>query len=161
MEKKGVRLLDPNRPLELSAPLEPRRAAFKIIVRRIERPSLRDAESEFDWLCRSLGFFETIDRGKTASSLFRMIVKAAENHRPLTSTQLADLVGMSRGSVINHLNRLQHSGLIVRQGRHYLPRSRSVSQTIEEVEEDVERVFQRMKKIARDIDEEFGIRVEE
>jgi hypothetical protein len=33
--------------------------------------------------------------------------------------------------------------------------------TIEEIEEDIERIFQRMKKTAKEIDEEFGIRGQE
>ncbi len=140
---------------------ETRKASFKIVIRRVEKPFSRGLDKELDWICRCLGFFEPIDREKTAASIFKEVVRASEEKKPLTSTALAKRVDMSRGSVINHLNRLQQSGLIVRQGRFYLPRSSSMFRTIEEVEEDIERVFQRMKKIAREIDEEFGIRVEE
>ena len=137
-----------------------RPASFKIVIRRIEKPFSGSLEKEFEWLCRSLGFFEAIDREKTASEIFLEVVKATESGRPLTSSQIADRVKMSRGSVVNHLNNLQRSGLVVRQGRNYLARSRSVFRTIEEIEEDIDRVFQKMKKTAREIDEEFGLRVE-
>jgi predicted transcriptional regulator len=137
-----------------------RPASFKIVIRKIERPFSGSLEKEFEWLCRSLGFFEPIDRDKTASEIFLEVVKATEENRPLTSSQLAKRVGMSRGSVVNHLNNLQRSGLVVRQGRHYLARSRSMVRTIEEIEEDIDRIFQKMKKTAREIDEEFGLMVE-
>ena len=75
----------------------------------------------------------------------------------LSSTAIAERVGMSRGSVINHLNNLMRSGLIIRQGRYYSARSRSVYRTIEEIEEDIERIFLRMKRTAQEIDEELGI----
>ncbi|MBN2067680.1 MAG: helix-turn-helix transcriptional regulator [Candidatus Diapherotrites archaeon] len=140
---------------------EERRASFKIVVRRVEKPFSHSLDKELEWICRCLGFFEPIDREKTAASVFKEIVKAAESRRPLTSTSLAEKVDMSRGSVINHLNNLQRSGLIVRHGRVYLPRSRSVFRTIEEIEEDIDRIFARMKKTAREIDQEFGIKVEE
>ena len=142
-------------------PEETRRASFKIVVRRVEQPFSSNLDRELDWICSSLGFFEPIDREKTAASVFKVIVRAAEQRKPLTSTALAKRVDMSRGSVINHLNRLQRSGLVVRQGRFYLPRSRSVFRTIEEIEEDIERIFQRMKKAAVQIDREFGIKFEE
>ena len=138
-----------------------RKVSFKIVIRRVEKPFSDDLEKELDWICSSLGFFEPIDRSKTASSVFREIVFAAEKQKPVSSTQIAKRVMMSRGSVINHLNNLMRSGLVVRQGRIYLPRSRSMFRTIEEIEEDIDRIFERMKKAARDIDEEFGINVEE
>jgi predicted transcriptional regulator len=134
--------------------------SFKIVVRRVEKPFSTDIGEELDWICRSFGFFEPIDKEKTASSVFKAIVFAAEKGRPVSSTVLAQEVGMSRGSVINHLNNLIRSGLVVRQGRHYFPRSKSLFRMLEEIEEDIERVFARMKKTARQIDEEFGIQVE-
>ena len=140
---------------------EIRPASFKIVIRRIERPFRPSPESEFEWICRSLGFFEAIDRDKTAAHIFRQIVAATEKGRPVTSTDLAEKVGMSRGSVVNHLNNLQRSGLVVRHGRHYLSRSRSMVRTIEEIEEDIDRIFVKMKKTAKEIDEEFGLKVEE
>ncbi|MFH1697280.1 MAG: winged helix-turn-helix transcriptional regulator, partial [Candidatus Diapherotrites archaeon] len=74
---------------------------------------------------------------------------------------LATRVGMSRGSVINHLNNLLRAGLITRDGRFYSARSRSMFRTIEEIEEDIDRVFEAMKRRARSIDREFGIVVRE
>ena len=137
------------------------KASFKIVVKRVEKPFSDDLEKELDWICRSLGFFEPIDRSKTASNVFKEIVFAAEKGKPLSSTELSKKVGMSRGSVINHLNNLMRSGLVVRHGRFYLPRSRSIFRTIQEIEEDIDRVFQRMKKTAKEIDAEFGIKVNE
>jgi len=138
-----------------------RRASFKIVIRRVERPFSGSLDKELEWICSSLGFLEPIDRDKVAASVFKEIVQATEKGKPLTSTALAERVDMSRGSVVNHLNNLQRSGLIVRNGRHYFARSRSMFRTIEEIEEDIERIFARMKKTAREIDEEFGIKVEE
>lgn len=134
---------------------------FKVVVKKIEQPFSRDIDKELEWLCSSLGFFEPIDREKTASSVFRIIVFSAEKGKPVSSTQISKTVRMSRGSVINHLNNLQRSGLIVRQGRFYIPRSRSMFRTIEEIQEDIQRIFDKMKKTAREIDEEFGIKIEE
>ena len=134
---------------------------FKVVVKKIEQPFSRDLDKELEWLCSSLGFFEPIDREKTASSVFRIIVISAEKGKPVSSTQISKTVKMSRGSVINHLNNLQRSGLIVRQGRLYVPRSQSMFRTIEEIQEDIERVFEKMKKTARAIDKEFGIEIED
>ncbi len=137
--------------------MEPQRQGFKIVIRKVERPFAKQQIDELDWICQSLGFFEPIDREKTASSVFKEIVKATEKGEALTSTAIAERVGMSRGSIINHLNNLMRSGLIVRQGRFYISRSKSMFRTIEEIEEDIERIFAKMKKTAIEIDEELGI----
>ena len=137
--------------------MEPRRVSFKIVIKRIEQPLSRSPAEELEWICQSLGFLEPIDREKTASAIFKEIVRSAEEGTPLNSTDIAEKVHMSRGSVINHLNNLILSGLIVKDGRYFFPRSRSVLRTIEEIEEDIARVFTKMKKTAREIDEELGI----
>lgn len=132
------------------------RATFKIVVRKVERPFSGRPVDELDWICQSLGFFEPIDRDKTASTIFKEIVKATEKGEALTSTAISDRLNVSRGAVINHLNNLMRSGLITRQGRYYTSRSKSVYRTIEEIEEDIERIFSKMKKTAREIDDELG-----
>lgn len=138
-----------------------RRASFKIVIRKIERPFSNEPMDELDWICESLGFFEPIDKDKTASSIFREIVIATEKGEALTSTAIAERVKMSRGAVINHLNNLLRAGLIIRQGRYYISRSKSVYRTIKEIEEDILSVFRKMEKTAKEIDEEMGIEVKE
>lgn len=138
-----------------------RRGSFKIVIRRVERPFSAQPVDELDWICQTLGFFEPIDRDKTAASIFKEIMRATEKGQALTSTAIAEHVGMSRGSVINHLNNLMRSGLIVRDGRYYSSRSRSIYRTIEEIEEDVERIFAKMKKTAMELDEGLGIETRE
>lgn len=134
-----------------------RRESFKIVIRRVEKPLEKSFEKDFDWMCRSLGFFEQIDKEKTASTVLREVVRAACEGKPITSSSLAGRIEMSRGSVINHLNNLIKSGLIVKDGRFYYPRSRSIYRTIQEIEEDVDRIFRRMEETAKRIDKKFGI----
>ncbi len=138
-----------------------RKRMFELTIRKVEPPFSRSIQDELDWICESFGFFEDIDREKTASSVFKEIVNATEHNKPLTSTTLAKRVGMSRGSVINHLNNLMRSGLVVKDGRQYFSRSQSMFRTIAEIEEDIDRIFDKMKQRARLIDQKFGVRIRE
>jgi len=132
-----------------------RKPTFRIVVKRIAKPI--QSEDEFEWLCQSLGFLEPIDKDKTAFSVLKEIVSSTEKGEALTSTAISERVGMSRGAVINHLNNLLRSGLIVRHGRFYVSRSRSMQSTIEEIEEDIEHIFLKMKKAAKEIDKKMGL----
>lgn len=138
-----------------------RRASFKVVVKKVEKPFSSRLEDELDWICESLGFFEPIDKEKTASAVFKEIIKNAEKGKLLTSTELAEKIGMSRGSVINHLNRLIRSGLVEKQGHYYLPRSKSITRTLEEVEDEIDSIFRRMEQSAKQIDKKFGIKIRE
>jgi len=133
---------------------------FRITIKKVEPPFSPGLEEEFNYICKSLGFFEEIDKDKTASAIFKEILRNYEKGRMLTSTDIAKRVKMSRGAVINHLNNLITAGLIVREGRFYIPRSKSVLRTIREVEEDIDRIFRRMEEHARRIDKKFGIKFE-
>jgi hypothetical protein len=133
-----------------------RRARFKVVVRKVERPFREDFEHQLAWICSSLGFFEPIDKEKNAAAVFKEIVLATEKGEALSSTALAERVGMSRGATINHLNNLQRSGLIEKNGKFYSARSRSMKRTIEEIEEDVERIFAQLKRTAEELDKQIG-----
>ncbi len=135
--------------------LSPRRSYFKVVVRKVERPMKSDFDHQFAWICSSLGFFEPIDKDKNAAAVFKEIVIATEKGEALTSTALAERIGMSRGSTINHLNNLLRSGLIEKNGKYYSARSRSIERTIEEIEDDIDRVFNQLKRSAAELDRQF------
>ncbi len=135
--------------------LSPKRSYFKVVVRRVERPFKSDFDNQFAWICSSLGFFEPIDKDKNAAAVFKEIVLSTEKGEALTSTAIAERIGMSRGSVINHLNSLLRSGMIEKNGKFYSARSRSIERTIDEIQEDVERIFSQLKKSAADLDKQF------
>jgi predicted transcriptional regulator len=138
-----------------------KRSRFKVVVRRVERPYKEDFEHQLAWICSSLGFFEPIDKDKNAAAVFKELVLATENGQALNSTAIAERIGMSRGAVINHLNNLLRSGLIEKNGRFYSARSRSMKRTIEEIEEDVERIFSQLKKTAEILDRQIGLNEDE
>ena len=138
-----------------------RKATFRIVVRKVQRPFTQDFNEEFNFICRSLGFFEDIDKDKTAALVLKEVISGAEHGKYYTSTGLSEKVGMSRGATINHLNNLMRAGLLERDGRIYVPRSGSILRIMEELEADIERVFNSLKETAKRIDKQMGIELDE
>jgi predicted transcriptional regulator len=132
------------------------RHRFQVVIRKVEQPFSDTLEEEFNWLLRCLGFFEPIDKGKTAASVFKELIKAAEQGKSLSASELAVKVGMSRGSVTNHLNNLQRSGLVLKEGSKYRARSKSIFRTIKEIQDEIDLVFKRMEETAKELDEEMN-----
>ena len=72
----------------------------------------------------------------------------------LTSTTIAQRVGMSRGSAINHLNNLLNAGLIEKGGKYYFTRQKTMTGIIDEIEDDLLHIFSRMRRVSKAIDKE-------
>ncbi|MBT4596699.1 MAG: ArsR family transcriptional regulator [Candidatus Diapherotrites archaeon] len=132
----------------------PRRSGAKITIRNVALPENKGFDEKLAWICSSLGFFETIDKGKTAAIIFKEIYLAGMVGQVLTSTTIAERIGMSRGSVINHLNNLKKAGLVEKGGKYYFARHKTMEGIITEVEDDMLHIFSRMKRVAKEIDNE-------
>jgi hypothetical protein len=150
MEKK-TNLPAVKRPLRHA---NPRKSGFEITIRNVALPEKEGFDEKIAWICSSCGFFENIDKGKTAAIIFKEIYLAGMIGQVLTSTTIAERIGMSRGSVINHLNNLRKAGLIEKGGKYYFARHKSMEGIITEVEDDLLHIFNRMKRVAKEIDAE-------
>ena len=104
---------------------EIRRTTFRIVIRRIEPPFDRGVESEMEWLCQSLGL-SPVNKDKSTVDIFKLVVRATEEGKGISSTDMAEKINLSRGAVIHHLNNLQLAGLVVKEGRNYFARSSSM-----------------------------------
>ena len=155
--KNNSKDVDSNLPIA-QKPLQyanPRRSSAKLTLRNVALPEKENFDEEIAWICSSLGFFEKIDKGKTAAIIFKEIYLAGMLGRVLTSTTISQKLGMSRGSVINHLNNLLKSGIIEKGGKYYFTRHKTMLGIITEIEDDAIHLFSRMKKVAKEIDSQI------
>jgi len=136
------------------------RGDFKLTVRKVDSPIKDDFENNLAWICSSLGYFETIDKEKNAARIWKEILLSSAQGQVLTSTSIAERIGMSRGSVINHLNNLKKGGLIQKGGRYYFVRSSSVKKILEELEDEVTHIFSRLKNAGEKIDNELESKIQ-
>ena len=130
----------------------PHKSSYELKVRKVALPQNDSFDEKLVWLCSSLGFFEDIDKNKNAAAIFKLIFLAGTKGQVLTSTTIAEQIGMSRGAVISQLNNLLDAGLIDKGGKYYFMRQRTMQGIIEEIEDDILHLFSRMKKVAKELD---------
>ena len=131
---------------------------MRIRIIRAKKPAERTVDSELEWLCSSLGFCEDIDKDRTASAVFRKLLESTYEGRLLRSDDIAESIGKSRGAVVNHLNKLISSGLVVRHGTRCELREQNLQNTLLEMRRDMDRMLEDMERIAEEIDREFATR---
>lgn len=125
----------------------------QIMVRTVERPHSRKPQQELAWLCESFGIAPNDPRRE----ILQEILKAERSDQGVRSVVISQKMNITRGGAVYHLNRMIETGLVVRNGRQYELRAQNLEETIEEMEEDMVRMFRRMRSIAKELDEEFGL----
>ncbi len=129
----------------------------RITIVQIRKPAEHNVNQELQWLGTSLGLFNIRDKDKSCFRVFIELLKSAKTHHMITSDELAARLGLSRGTIIHHINKLMESGLVVHEGNKYILRVENLVSLIEELEKDIERACDDLKEVAKEIDSRLGL----
>lgn len=128
-----------------------RRVYRQIVIRYISVPvDETDVDQDIDWLYRCLGLGD--ERDDVGRLVFRAIVKASRAGQGISSRDIMQFGAVTQAAIIYHLNLFQRTGLVVKEGRNYFLRAPTLEQTLSEMEGDLLRKFEQMKKISKKID---------
>ncbi|MEM2094352.1 MAG: ArsR family transcriptional regulator [Candidatus Bathyarchaeia archaeon] len=138
--------------------MESERAALaSYTIMDLKMPSVTNLDSDLEWICRCLGFLEPRDKDRTAAKIFRSLLEAMKAGKGRTSDELAAEIGLTRGAVVHHLNKLIQSGLVIRREGQYELRGRSLQRTIREIKRDIDRIFENVEQVAQSIDKSLEL----
>ena len=132
-------------------------ARFKIIIKDEELPFERDVDKYIKFLCNAMGISTRRDSEDTSCKVFKRIVVHSRRNGVITTKDICDEIKMSRGAVVNQINKMIKSGILRKEGNYYVLRRKNLFRTISEIREDTLRLFNRMEKIAKKLDEEVGL----
>ncbi len=125
----------------------------KLVIKQIGKPAKDDLNAIVTWFCESLDLGG--EKDDLEPSMLREIVDRTIKGGGITSKELNSKLETPRTTVIYHLNRFIYSGLVVRKGRRYYLRSNDMESTLEELQADMMREFQRMMDMAQKLDNMF------
>lgn len=127
----------------------------RITIIKIRKPLKRDINDELQWLGASLGLFNLRDKDKSCFRIFVELLKISKKGCGVSSDELAFRSGLSRGTVIHHINKLIDTGLVVTDGKKYILRENRLVPLIDELENDMKRTYNTLRDIAKDIDDKI------
>ena len=125
----------------------------RITIIHTRKPVNPTVNDDLQWLGTSLGLFGERDKDKSAFRVFLELLKSAKRGPPLTSDELAFSLGLTRATVVHHLNNLMDAGLVVHDGHGYWLRDPRLESLLEELRKDLDRTIDDLKRVAKEIDE--------
>jgi predicted transcriptional regulator len=132
-------------------------AFAKYVILDLRTPPAAEFNEDVEWVCKCFGFLEPRDKEKTAARIFKALLEAMKEGKGFSSDELAEKIGLTRGTIVHHLNNLIQGGLVVhREGRYEL-RGMSLRRTVQEIERDINRIFENIEQVAKSIDETLGL----
>ncbi len=127
--------------------------AFKITIVSSPIPINNNLNDKLLWLGGSLGLFSKRDKDKSCFRIFIELLKYARKNMPISSDELALKLGLTRGTVIHHINRMMDAGIIVVNENRYYLRVSNLKKLISEIHKDLEKSLYEIEEIASEIDD--------
>lgn len=129
----------------------------KITIVKIRKPTSHNVNDDLQFLGTSLGLFNLRDKDKSCFRVFIELLKAAKRKQPISSDELAYRLGLTRGTVVHHINKLKDAGIVVHEGKRYFLRVDRLESLIQELRRDMMRTCEDLENIAKEIDGALGL----
>lgn len=130
----------------------------EVRIRHIIKKRHDSVEDTINLLCESLGVIGPRDVDNTSIKIFKELLNALREEKVMTSDELAEKVGLTRGAIVHHLNRMVKTGVVIRSSRGYEIRSFDLESLIDEVRTDVNRFLEDIKNVAKELDKALKLR---
>jgi len=111
-------------------------------------------DGELAELCRKMRLMSERDTDATLPQVLKVMMMHARS-QAVGGSELSELSGINRITIIHHLRRLESAGLVQRQESKYVLRVRSAEDMILEFRKEMERSFAEMDEMAREFDAQF------
>ncbi|MFH1589712.1 MAG: winged helix-turn-helix domain-containing protein [archaeon] len=129
----------------------------KITIISSKKPQVHDVNEQLQWFGGTLGLFGTRDKDKSCFRVFIILLKNLKEEGPISSDEIAERTGLSRGTVVHHLNRLMSSGIVTAEKNGYQLKVDKLEHLVDLIKDNVDRAFENLKEIGKDLDNKLGL----
>ena len=129
----------------------------EIILRDLGRPRRQDFETDVTWMCDSFGFSSGRDIDKVSRDVVLQLIGDTAKYGMTSPENIARELQTNVQKINYHLRSLNESRFIYRKRGQVFLRADSMKSAVEELRDDANRIFDRLSKIAEEIDDNLGL----
>jgi predicted transcriptional regulator len=129
----------------------------KITIISTRKPIELSVNEQLQWFGGSLGLFGIRDKDKSCFRVFIVLIKNLKEKGPLSSDEIAVRTGLTRGTVVHHLNKLMSAGIVTAEKEGYQLKVDKLEDLVDIIKDNVDRAFDNLKDVGRDLDEKLGL----
>ena len=122
------------------------------------KPESENVNVLIQYFGRSLGLFGLRDKDSSCFRIFIELVKGAKSNRGVSSQELAYKLGLTRGTVVHHLNKLIDAGIVKSQQNRYSLRGTTLGEVVDYIEKDLQELIKNLKEVASQLDTQLNMR---
>lgn len=113
----------------------------------------RDINEELQFFCSSLGLFSLRDKDKSCYRIFATLLRSGG----LSSDEIANMLNLSRGTVIHHINKLAEMKIIDSNSAKYFIKGDNLKDIVKDIEKETSKIIDVLKNKAKDLDEKLNL----
>lgn len=129
----------------------------KITIISSRKPNVSDINEELQWFGGSLGLFGIRDRDKSCFRVFIVLLKNLKEEGSISSDEIAMITGLTRGTVVHHLNKLMESGIVTAERDGYQLKVDKLEDLVDIIKGNVDRAFSNLKEVGKNLDRKLGL----
>lgn len=124
----------------------------KIILREINLPRRNKPVDEIKWVCESFGFIEGRDTFQNSFNILNELLNQFSKKELVSTEDLKDSLKIEAHTINHHIRNLMNSGIIYRKKRKIKLRGKNLTNSIQEMKRDSDRIFERIIEVSQKID---------
>jgi predicted transcriptional regulator len=129
----------------------------KITIISSRKPAEPDINELLQYFGGSLGLFGIRDKDKSCFRIFITLLRNLKEEGPISSDDIAIRTGLTRGTVVHHINRLMESGIVTSEKGGYQLKVDKLEHLVDIIKDNVDRAFESLKEVGKDLDKKLGL----
>ena len=129
----------------------------RITIVQSRSPSSTSVNEQLQWFGDSLGLFNLRDKDKSCFRVFIALLRDLKRGEGLTSDEIAHCTGLSRGTVVHHLNKLIDAGLVEVKRARYMLTVANMESLVDKIQEDIIKTLEDLRGIGKHIDKRLQL----
>ena len=129
----------------------------RITIIKTTEPTNDNTNELLQWFGGTLGLFNIRDKDRSCFRIFITLINSLKQKKGISSDEIANKTGLTRGTVVYHLNKLMEVGLVGETNNRYYLKHETLEEISESIREEINEAFDSLSYIGRNLDKKLAL----